>query len=146
MAIFAAFFVSGRDAPVILPVVPAAPRPSGGFPYRDTSRTRKEIAKARERFGIPDQERIAQEALAQRVIAEVAKRQADRLERDEQKRFEELSRELALRGIEWDGRHLAALNNARQRIIDAEIGLRLNALRRREDEEIVLLMLIASSL
>ena len=134
---FGGEFFNQGGVVVVTPTV----SPSGGFPYRDTLRTRKDIAKARERFGIPDPERLAAEA-----IAEVAKRQAERLEQDEQKRFEELSRELALRGIEWDGRHLAALNNARQRIIDAEIGLRLNALRRREDEEIVLLMLIASSL
>lgn len=84
---------------------------------------------------------------AAQVIAYVAARQADALEADEQKRFEELSRELALERIEFEAKHLEALNSARQKLIDNEIALRLNAIlaAQKNEKAIIALMLIAAS-
>ena len=98
------------------------------------------LARARERFGIPDEERLA----AERAIAVIAARQAERLERDEQKRFEELERELNLLDIEWEAKYLDALNLERERLIDAEIAVRLKRLLD-EQEIIVMLLLVAAS-
>jgi len=115
----------------------AYPPPHGasifGHGYRE--RTKKEIREDRERFGIPQE--IAT------VIVDVAARQVERLELDAQKRFEEFSRELELRDIQWDARYLKMLNEARARLIDAEIGERL---RQRIDDEQIMVMLIAASL
>jgi hypothetical protein len=85
------------------------------------------------------------EARAQAVIADVAARQAERLELDAQKRFEELSRELQLKGIEWEARYLEALNIQREALIDAEIGARLRARLQGEEELLVLLLMAAAS-
>jgi hypothetical protein len=65
------------------------------------------------------------------------------LEQDAQKRFEELLRELELQGIEFDARYLEALNIQRERLIDAEIAARLRLIR--EDEELIILLLMAAS-
>jgi len=65
------------------------------------------------------------------------------LERDEQKRFEELLRELQLQGIEFDARYLEALNIQRERLIDAEISARYRLIR--EEEELIILLLMAAS-
>lgn len=118
----------------------SGPRPSGGFPAYDRGRTRKEILKDRERFGIPDKERLEAEA----IIADVAARQARTLERDAQKRFEELSRELELKKINWDTRYLSELNSRREKLIDAEIASRLKRLMD-EQEIAIILMLVAAS-
>ena len=110
--------------------------PSGGFPaYEQPLRTKRDISKARKRFGIEDS--------VARAIAEVAARQAERLELDTQKRFEELNRELQLRGIQWESRYLEALNAQREALIDAEISARLKA-KLRNDEEMIILMLLAA--
>lgn len=110
----------------------------GGFPGHGTlklrrreGRTKDEIRRDRERFGI-----------AAAVIAEVAERQADRLEQDEHKRFEELLRELQLREIEFDARYLDALNKQRQRLIDEEIG---RLLRLKNDEEVMMLLALVAA-
>ena len=125
------------------PAVVVAPAARGTFgwlqPY-DRGRSRKEIAKDRERFGIPDEERLA----AERVIASVAARQVARLERDAQKRFEELERELKLLDIEWESKYLDALNLERERLIDAELFTRFQRLRD-EQEIVVMLMLVAAA-
>ena len=111
----------------------------GGIPSHGTlrlrrrdGRTREEIRRDRERFGI----------VAARVVASVAASQAERLEVDGHKRFEELLRELELRGLEFDARYLEALNEQRQRLIDAEIKVRL---RQMLDDEMVVLMLLAAA-
>jgi hypothetical protein len=110
----------------------------GGIPAHGTlrlrgreGRSRADVARDRERFGIK----------AAAVIAAVAERQAERLEGDEQKRFDELLRELQLREIEWDARYLEAMNLQRQSLIDAEIGRLLQI---KNDEEIVMLMMLAA--
>jgi hypothetical protein len=63
---------------------------------------------------------------------------------DAQQRIEELRGELRLQGIEMESRHLAALNERRQALIDAEIGIRIKA--KMEAEEMAILMLIAASI
>lgn len=119
-------------------VTVASARPSGGFPAYDGGRTKREVTRDRERFGIPDEERLE----AERVIREIALRQAQKLERDEQKRFEELSRELKLRKIEWEGRYLESLNIQRQKLIDDELYERFK--RFRDEQDILLLLMMAS--
>lgn len=107
-----------------------------GFDSRPRSREERtlHLRKERERFGIIEE--------ASKVIARVAARQAQALESDNQKRFEELERELALNGIPWKGGYLELLNEARRRIIDAEIKEHLQALQFIE-EEIMLLLLVS---
>ena len=109
----------------------------GGIPH-DYPRTKKDIRRARERFGIPDEERLE----AERVVAEIAKRQAEKLELDAQKRFEELSRELQLRDIQWEASYLESLNTQRQKLIDAELYDRFKKFR--DEQDIALLILMAS--
>lgn len=79
------------------------------------------------------------------VIAEVAERQARQLDLDEQQRLEELTRELELKGLRWQGRYLELLNAEREQLIDAEIGRliqeRQAAMQRREEEVILLLLM-----
>ena len=120
-------------ATVTAPLIGGGYNPSQGLYPRPPSR--EQVSRDRERFGLRDAVSLA--------IAEVAARQAQRLELDAQKRFEELSRELQLRGIEWEGRYLEALNVRRERLIDAEIGQRL---RRKLDDEMIVLMLLAASI
>ena len=134
-------------APVV--VIPQAPTLSGGGSHPSQGRSlyelqkreergKREIAADRERFGIPDDERLK----AERIIQEVAKRQAEALERDAQKRFEELARELELEKILLDASHLEALNTRREALIDAE--LKAHFARLQEEEE--MLLLIAASI
>ena len=128
----------------IVPPPPPPPadtgvKPSGGIPatLRVRPRTRQDVSESRQRFGITDK-------IAAQIIEDVAARQVERLERDEQKRFEELSRELELRKVEWDGRYLEALNAIREKLIDAEIYAHLQS-RRKGEEEIMLLLMIAAA-
>jgi hypothetical protein len=102
---------------------------------------KQQISRARRRLGLYDG--ADEEVVAATVIADVAARQALVLERDEQKRFEELLRKLELQGIEFDARYLEALNIQRERLIDAEIAARQRLIR--EDEEILILLLMAAS-
>ncbi len=125
-------WVHGDQAPVVVPDAARGHVPwlGGGAPL-----DRERIAKDRERFGIP---RPVIE-----IIEAIAEGQAARLEADEQKRFEELSREMQLRGIEWEAQFLEIMNATRQRLIDAEIG---RLLRQQLEDEQIMLMLIAASL
>lgn len=127
------FFGANADA------TDAGPRPSGGIPasFRAPHRTRKDKALDRARFGIRD------EYLD--LIREVAASQVDRLEVDEQKRFEELSRELELRKVKWDGKYLEVLNALRQQMIDEEIAERLKLKIKTEEEEMLMLVLGAAA-
>ena len=93
-------------------VTPPSIAPSGGFPANDR-RGRKEISKARERFGLIDETKQK----ADRIIHEIALRQAQRDEQDRQKQFEELSRELKINEIEWEGKYLEALVVERERLV-----------------------------
>ena len=120
------------EAPVAAP-----PIIGGGIPHQyrgPRRRTEEEVRREREELGILQ------------IIDSVALRQAETLQRDEQKRLEELTRELSLAKIEWEGRYLRLLNERREAFISAEIGrlLRLKLLREQEDTLIVL-MLAASA-
>lgn len=139
LAHLSAIGIIGEVTPAPAPIA-EAPKPSGGFPYRDSARSKKEISEARKRFGLEDSYK---EEIAAKVIADVAARQAEALELDELKRFEELSRQLQIEGLEFDRRYLEALNQERERLITLEIAQRLKRLR--EDEEIVLMLLAAAA-
>lgn len=80
------------------------------------------------------------------VIAEIAERQAQKLDLDEQQRLEELTRKLELKGLQWQGRYLELLNTQRQQLIDEEIGRLMRQkqaeLQRRDEETILLLLTI----
>jgi len=108
---------------------------SGGFyNYGGQRRTKEDIRKDRQRFGVipPD---------AVKIIEDVATRQAESLKLNEQQRLEELTGELKLAGIEYRSAYLALLNQERERMIDAEIGRRI---RESEDEkEIQIILLLA---
>ena len=127
------------------PVEEVVISPSGGVPaadyrdrYYDHTRTSEQVAEARRRFGIEEKAAV--------IVSDVAARQAERLESDGQKRFEELLRELQLEGIEFDARYLQALNYERQLLIDLEIQRRMQlVLRQKEEEELLLLMMIAAA-
>lgn len=112
------------------PTPAPAQQPSGGFP--DDRRSEADVRRAREFFGV-----------IPKVVEEVARDQAKRLELDEQKRFEQLQRELQLQGIEWDVRYLEAMNEMRNRMIDAEIALRLRQ-RLQDDEDLLMLMVLTA--
>ena len=116
-----------------------ATRNAGGYEIGrlGTLRTREDIRRDRERFGVIPE--------AARVIAEVAKAQADQLSLDEQQRLEHLARELELRGIEYESRYLELLNVMRERLIAAEIGRRLRLMQQLEEEAVVMLMLAAAA-
>ena len=103
-----------------------------GFHLLGTLRTREDIRRDRERFGVLP--KVA------KVIASVAAQQADALSLDEQQRLEHLERELELEGIEYESAYLELLNLMRERLIATEIGKRLRAIQDAE-EEIVLILL-----
>lgn len=116
--------------------------PSGGYFGGGESagrrRDAKEISEARQRVGITDE-------LAKRAIAEVAQRQAERLELDSQKQFDELHRELTVQNIEWEAHYLEALASEREALISLEIARRLRErIALRDEEELWLLVQIAA--
>lgn len=132
------FSSSPPTPPVDIGITPLV---GGGIPARSRltlrdGRTKEEIRRDRERFG------IIPPAVVE-VIAAVAARQAETLVLDEQKRYEELTREITLLGLEYDARYLEAVNIERQRLIDAEIGM---LLRRRQDEEDLMILLVMAGL
>ena len=116
-----------------------APTPSGGIPYsgyETRTRTEKEISAEREIYGILPK--------TIRIIEDIAARQALDLRHDEQQRFDELQRELALQNIEWEGRYLELLNARRKALIDAEIAARLRQ-KLLDEENMMVLLLLAST-
>ena len=113
--------------------------PSQGYSgYETRTRTKKEIQEERERLGILPRK-------VERIIQDVALRQAQKLELDKQKQFEELSRELRVQKIEWEGRFLEVLNAEREKLIDREIAQRLR-FRVQEENDLMALMVLAASL
>lgn len=132
----------GPVAPVIPPAPPAdiGLHPGGGVPH-DYVPTRRDVSRARKRFGLDDGFEVPARAGA--IIADVAARQAERLELDEQKIFEELLRELEIEGLEFDRRYLEALNRQRELLIDEEIAQQFRRIQ--EEEELLMLMLIAGA-
>jgi hypothetical protein len=122
-------FDTGDDAAAVA-TTPAARGSAGWLSGRyapgDRRRTKDDIRRDRERFGVLT-------PAAAEVIAEVAVRQVERGETDAQKRFEELHRELELRRIEWDARYLEALAAMREHYIEAA--------RVAQDEEALVLLI-----
>ena len=113
--------------------------PSQGYSgYETRRRTKKEIQEERERLGILPK--------AAEIIEKVAERQAtepDELTLDEQQRFEELQRELALESIEWDGKYLELLNTLREQLIRDEIAKLIRLKLQREENEMMVFMMAA---
>ena len=105
--------------------------------YETRTRTKKEIKEERERLGILPRK-------VERIIQDVALRQAQKLELDKQKQFEELSRDLRLNKIEWEGKFLEALNQEREKLIDREIASRLRV-RLRDQEDMLFLLAMAAA-
>jgi hypothetical protein len=118
---------------------PEAQAPSGGFEIgrRGTLRTREDIRRDRERFGVIPK--------AAHVIAQVAAAQADALSLDEQQRLEHLEREIEAQGLVYENRYLELLNVMRERLIAEETGKRLRLLQQIEEETVVTLMLMATA-
>lgn len=125
---------AGPPPPPPPPPVGVPQYPSGGYPTREF-RDAIEGRVPRGTLRLPEK--------AQAVIEAVALRQVETLEADELKRLEELERELQLKGIEWEARHLEALNVRREHLIDLEIGRLLKA-KLEADDELLLIMLAAS--
>lgn len=118
---------------------PTIPQGGGGYHPSQGYRTERDISRARRRLGLKDKV-----ALAEDIIADVAARQAERLEQDRHKQFEELQRELEIEEILLDASHIEALNNAREALIDAE--LKVHFRRLQEQEELEMLILVATSI
>lgn len=78
------------------------------------------------------------------IIEKVAERQVKALSTDDQQNFEELERELELKGLEWDAKYLEALNLRRELLIEQEIALLLK--KRKQDNDAMLLIMIAGSI
>jgi len=126
-------------------IVPSGIPVGGGVPSQGLypTRTKKQISDERKKYGIKD--RIAQ------VVEEVARKQAQALEIDQQRQEEELSRELKEKEIAWNKKYLDYLNAERSRLIREEISLRLQAKAESdlqkviEEDELLLLILIAAA-
>lgn len=94
---------------------------SGGYLPSGRRRTREELRRDRERFGIQTEVQEAIEAVAEQVIVEAPKRQSlARL----------LEHELTLRGLEWDRRYAEVL---RKRIAEERM-------RQQEEDDLALLL------
>ena len=106
--------------------------------YRPDQRSAEDIRKARQRFGVipPD---------AEAAIAEVAIRQAARIETDAQKQYDELAGELKLRELEFKAEYLEALAAERERLINEEIGRRLQQVLDNNNNGVLLMLLMAAA-
>lgn len=89
----------GAPTPPTPPVPPQAERFSAGFAYP------------------LDRPQNDGEKEADAVVDAVAKRQASQPSVDAQQNFEELERELALRGLEWKVQYLESMNEQREALI-----------------------------
>lgn len=116
---------------------PAEQTTTGGWGNFGTLRTREDVRRDRERFGVIP--------AAAQVIAQVAAAQADALSLDEQQRLEHLERELELQGIAYESVYLEMLNAMRERLIGEEIGRRLRLLQQMEEEAVVVLLMMGAA-
>lgn len=82
-----------------------------------------------------------------KIIIELAERQVTDLQITEKERKEQLKRELKLKNIEFDLKHLDALNAQRQLMIDAEIAklMKIAQIEAENEEYLELLMLAAAA-
>lgn len=134
----------GGVTPPTPPPIVIPPQPSGGWPtpgkrkklHLPTYPTDAEIRKQREDWGI-----LPKTAA---IISAVAQRQAEAAQYDEQRYFEELSRELQLQGIEWESKYLELLNTQRVKLIDAELARLLKIQIDNEDMEIIIAITMAA--
>lgn len=127
-----AAFDFGSAAPT--QIIGGGYNPSQGYTGYETRRkTPEDVRREREELGI----------IPKRIIEEVAARQVQTLEQDEQKRFEELSRELELKGVQWEARYLEALNEQRSMLLTVEIARRLQ--QKITDEELMTLIMLAAA-
>ena len=113
---------------------------SAGFlrlPHDYFKKSRKRIREERKALG------IAEDVLD--LIDGVAKRQAQVVQSDPQKQFEELERALELADVEWQARYLEVLNDLRERYISEEIS-RLLAKKFQDEEDEMRLMALAALL
>ncbi len=123
------------------PATPTMPKGGGGYhPSQGYSghevqkRTKEDIRRDREKFGvIPKQ--------VEKVINEVAERQALREEQDKQKQYDELAGELKLRNLEIESTYLEVLALQRE-ILIAE---KLEQMRLRQTQILTLLLMAAST-
>ena len=114
---------SGEAPPPVEVGVP--PRIPGGHPF----------------LRLPKRLKRTKDEEIEQIIQAVAAEQVARLERDEHKRFEELERELQLRGVTWEARYLEALNLRRELLIDQEIERLLK--QKLDDDNRLILILMA---
>lgn len=134
------FWTTGKGGFVPPPVVDQPVPPSGGYLHERAGRRRgeDELRRQRQELGIIPAE-------VQALVTEVAARQAERLELDAQKQYDELQGELRLRNIEIQTAHLEAMNAERERLIGAEIARRLKErIALRDEEELWMLVQIAA--
>lgn len=132
--------VGATPTPPTPPPVVTTEQPKGTAEWLwqrgDGRRSAEDVRKARERFGIRDEVADAIAAVAARQAeAQAAASAAAQAEADEQKRFDELFRELELRSIKYEARYTEILGALREQFLR----------QRQEEEEIMLLMLIAAS-
>lgn len=109
--------------------------PSGG--YWDGTQARRDpedLRKSRRDYGITID--------AEKVISSVAQRQVEDRHLDEIQRRDELRAEMRILGMEMENRHIAALNDERQRLLTAEIK-RLFEIKT-HNEQVIALIIAAS--
>ncbi len=109
--------------------------PSQGYSGHEVQkRTKEDIRRDRERFGvIPKQ--------VEKVINEVAQRQALRDEQDKQKQYDELAGELKLQNLDLEARYLEALGLQREALILQK----MEEMRVRKVQILALLLLAAAA-
>ena len=110
-------------------------RPQIPFSAHARAQTKEQLRESRERFGITEP--------AQKVIAAVARRQVEANVLDEQKRLEELTRQLELEGIEWDTRYLEALAQMRELLLTEALKAQFTMMQ--DEQDAIALMLIAAA-
>mgnify|MGYP001573329057 CR=1 FL=1 len=129
----------GGAPPPPPPVEVVTPPLPGGRPYPTIPSERERVRAFRKRLGLHDE--------AIEIIAKVAARQVEDLHLDSVQRTEELLRELQAERLEFDQRHLTALNEIRDELITKEIGERLREVAKlRDEEEAMVVLMIAAYL
>ena len=109
---------------------------SGGYELANLGPRRREPEEIR-------QERVKLGILQERIIEDVAARQAADYKRDGQQKIEELRGEMRLQGLDLRSEHIEALNVRREQIINEELA-RLFRVRQDNEDVAILLMLAAA--
>jgi len=124
--------------PADTPTIPTVIRGGGGYVVR-----RPKLDKRRQAWEEKRQNEFNLNYPALEVIEQVALEQTQNLHLDDQQRFEQLTRELEAESIEFETRHLQALNQIREELLALEIQ---SLLKKQDDEEAMLLIMIAANL